>query len=317
MLKSQRNLAAAALLAVVALSTLAALTAPPALAAEPLVDVAWLKAKLGVPGVVVLDVTSNPALYGQGHIPGAVFTHYGKHGWRVDGKKNGHKVSGVLPPVDRLERLIGGLGIGNGDHVVIVANGSGAGEMGTATRIYWTFKVLGHDEVSILNGGMAAWRADKAHPLETTVNKPVPKTFTASFRPELIATDEEVKLALANGTTLIDSRPVDQFLGINKSGSVRAYGTLPGAVSVPGAYMTVNGGGQIRDADAIKRLYAMSKTPTDGEAITFCNTGHWASLGWFVNSEILGNKNTAMYDGSMADWTAEDGADVERKVKLD
>ncbi|UCH76060.1 MAG: sulfurtransferase [Rhodospirillales bacterium] len=293
------------------------LVAGAAAAAEPLVDSAWLKARLGTPGLVVLDVTSNPAVFARGHIPGAVYTHYGKDGWRVDGKKNGRKVAGVLPPIPRLEQLIGGLGIGNDDHVVIVANGFSAAEMGTATRIYWTFKVLGHDPVSILNGGMVAWRADKANPLEANVTKPAPKTFTAAFRPELIATTEDVRLALANGTALIDSRPADQYLGLNKSGSVSAYGTLPRAVSVPGAYMTVNGGGEIRDAGAMRQLYAMSQAPTDGEAITFCNTGHWASLGWFVNSEILGNKNTAMYDGSMADWTTEDDAPVERKVKLD
>lgn len=309
-----RNIAAATILM---LATLAAGYAKPAVAAEPLVDAAWLKGSLGKDGVVVLDVTSNPRAYVQGHIPGAVFTNYGKDGWRTDGKRNGHKVSGVLPEVAVLERLIGGLGIGNSDHVVIVPMGAGAGEMGVATRIYWTFKVLGHDEVSILNGGMAAWMADRGNPLEKTVNKPAPKAFRADFRPELIATADEVKDAMANGTALIDSRPADQYLGINKSGAVRAFGTIPGAVSVPGEYMTVNGGGEIRDAGAMKALYAMAGAPTEGEAITFCNTGHWASLGWFVNSEILGNKRTAMYDGSMADWTTDDAAPVERKVKLD
>lgn len=317
MSKMARSRAVAMFLALVVLPSAATLNALPARAAEPLVNVSWLKSKLGTPGIAVLDVTSNPAVYSRGHIPGAVFTHYGRDGWRVDGKKNGRKVAGLLPPVERLERLIGGLGIGNDDHVVIVANGYSAGEMGTATRLYWTFKVLGHDEVSILNGGMTAWRADKANPLDTTVEKPAHKTFTAKFRPELLATDEEVKAAMARGSTLIDSRPADQYLGINKSGSVRAYGTIPGAVSVPAEYMTVNGGGQIRKANAIKKLYAMSRAPTDGEAITFCNTGHWASIGWFINSEILGNKNTAMYDGSMADWTADDNAPVERRVTLD
>ena len=124
----------------------------------------------------------------EGHIPGAVYTHYTRDKWRVDTKKNGRKVAGVLPPVDHLEKLIGKLGIGNDDHVVIVANGMDAAEMGTATRLYWTFLVLGHDEVSILNGGMAAWKKDKANPLETAANRPRAKTFQASFRDELIAT---------------------------------------------------------------------------------------------------------------------------------
>lgn len=288
-----------------AIAAAVAVGAGTALAAEPLVDAGWLKSKLGEPGLVVLDVTSNPAAYARGHIPGAVFTHYGKDGWRIDGKKNGREVAGLLPPVDHLERLIGGLGIGNNDHVVIVANGYSATEMGVATRIYWTFKVLGHDAVSILDGGMTAWLADKANPLETAAARPAPKVFAANFRPELIATADEVRQALAKGTALIDSRPADQYLGLNKSGAVRAYGTIPGAYSVPAIYATVDDGGQFRDRGALAKIYGLSQAPTEGETITFCNTGHWASLGWFVNSEILGDKNTRLYDGSMVDWSAQ------------
>lgn len=308
MLKLSKAVGAGLLVSLFALS---------AFAAEPLVDTGWVKANLGEPGIVFLDVTSNPGAYARGHIPGAVYTHYKKDKWRVDGKRNGRKVAGVLPDVSYLEMLIGRLGIGNSDHVVIIANGFGAGEMGTATRLYWTFKVLGHNEVSILNGGMNAWVKDRSNPLETAAAKPVAKIFKADFQDDLITTTEEMQAAVGNGITIIDSRPAEQFLGINKSGAVRAYGTVPGAVSVPGAYMTANGGGVIRDGDAMKKLYAMSSAPTDGEAITMCNTGHWASLGWFVNSEILGNKKTAMYDGSLAEWTTDDNAAMERKVSLD
>ena len=296
---------------------LVSLFALSAFAAEPLVDTGWVKASLGKPGIVLLDVTSNPGAYAKGHIPGAVYTHYKKDKWRVDGKRNGRKVAGILPPVADLEKLIGRLGIGNGDHVVIVANGSGATEMGTATRLYWTFKVLGHDEVSILNGGMRAWVKVKANPLETAAAKPAAKTFKADFQEDLVATTEEVQAALKKGTTIIDSRPTEQYLGLNKSGKVRAYGAIPGAVSVPAIYTTVNGGGMFRDGEAMTKLYAMSSAPTDGEAITLCNTGHWASIGWFVNSEILGNLKTSMYDGSMAEWTTDDNAPMERKVSLD
>ncbi len=66
----------------------------------------------------------------------------------------------------------------------------------------------------------------------------------------------------------------------------------------------------------LRRLYAAAKAPTVGPAITFCNTGHWASLGWFVNSELLGNKKTKMYDGSMADWSRDAANPMEQKIKL-
>ncbi len=289
----------------------------PAMAVEPLVDTGWVKNNLGRPGVVFLDVTSNPGAYAKGHVPGAVYTHYRKDKWRVDTTKNGRKVAGVLPPVDHMEKLIGRLGIGNGDHVVIIANGWGAGEMGTATRLYWTFQVLGHDNVSIMDGGMTAWIMNKANPLETAANKPAAKIFKANFRDELIATTDEVKAAMNDGTRLMDSRPVAQHLGVMKSGKVRAFGTIPGAISVPGEYMTVNNGGQLRTSASLAKLYELSSAPTKGKSITFCNTGHWASLGWFADYALLGNKESAMYDGSLAEWTTDDDATMERKVNLD
>ncbi|MBC8337677.1 MAG: sulfurtransferase [Alphaproteobacteria bacterium] len=283
--------------------------------ATPLVDVAWVKANIGKPGIVFLDVRGSAGAFKAGHIPGAIFTSYGRDKWRIKNKKG---VRGMLPPVKDLEKLIGGrLGIGNGDHVVLTPGGYSAGEMGVATRIYWTFKVLGHDAVSILDGGLDSYVSDKKNPLEKTYSPPQPKAFKSNFRAELLATAGDVKKALAgNGTALLDSRPNDQYLGINKSGSVKRSGTLKGAINVPGKWTTVNDGGKFRTADVLRRLYASAKAPTDSKAIMFCNTGHWASLGWFVHFELLGNKQTKMYDGSMADWSVNPANPMEQRVKL-
>ena len=298
---------------IILLFVLAVFFAAPARAATPLVDAAWIKDNIGKPNVVFLDVRGSAGAFRAGHIPGAVFTSYGPKKWRVEIQG----VPGMLPPVKTLEKLIGDLGIGNADHVVVVPGGYSSGEMGVATRIYWTFKVLGHDAVSILDGGMLGYAADRKNPLEKTFARPVPKPFKANFRPDLIATASDIKKALAgDGTTLIDNRSTDQFLGINKSGSVKRPGTLSGAVSLPGRWTTVNDGGKFRTPDVLRRLYATTKAPTVGKAITFCNTGHWSSLGWFVNSELLGNKNTKLYDGSMADWSRDPANPMDRRVKL-
>ena len=128
-------------------------------ATESLVDVEWVKSNIGAPGVVFLDVRGGIAKktkadYLRAHIPGAVWTNYLKDGWRSK-DKNG--TPGQLSAVADLEKLIGGLGIDNDSHVVIIPQGSKAVDMGTGTRIFWTFKVLGHDTVSLLNGGMAAY----------------------------------------------------------------------------------------------------------------------------------------------------------------
>ena len=88
-------------------------------AASPLVDVVWVTANTGKAGVVYLDFRGNAA-YLRGHVPGAIHSNYGKDGWR---EKNSDGTIGMIPSADKLAALIGGLGIGNGDHVVLLPAG--------------------------------------------------------------------------------------------------------------------------------------------------------------------------------------------------
>ena len=245
-----------------------------------------------------MDVRSRSA-YLRGHVPGAVNTRYGRDGWRI--KRQG--VSGMLPPMAALEKLVGNLGIDNTTHVVILPGGYSAGEMGVATRIYWSLKVVGHDDVSILDGGMSAYATDKSAPLKPGMVTPARKIFKAKFQAQHIATAAYVKAGIKGDTRMVDSRPNDQYLGINKSSSVARRGTLPGAVNLPGKWVTEDDGGKFRSADVLKKLFDTVGGVPKGDTIMFCNTGHWASLGWFVQREILGNKKARMYDGSMADWS--------------
>lgn len=286
------------------------LAAAPAFASEPLVDAAWVKEHVGDADTVFLDLRPM-AEYEKGHVPGAVHTDFAKDGWRVDkvlDKASGDKIGGLLPDPAALEPLIGGLGIGNDTRVVLLSPGTSAADLGMSTRLYWTFKVLGHPEVSVVNGGMAAYLADASAPVESGVVTPEAKPFTAKLDTTYLATADDISADMDKGVALLDNRPSDQNLGVNKSGVVTRYGTLPGAKSIPGLWMTKNGGGTLRDADTLRKIYAAAGVPTEGDAVTFCNTGHWASLGWFVNAEVLGNKNTKMYDGSMSEWSHLDPA---------
>jgi len=282
------------------------LAAGAAQAATPLVDVDWLKGNLTKPNLVVLDIRNrignagSREVFAEGHIPGAVYSDYLADGWRVT--RDG--VPGMLPPVGDLEKLIGGLGIGNGDHVVLVAGGINAADMGSATRVYWTFKVLGHDAVSILDGGHAAWVAAGAPVEKGTAPRPA-KTFAADFRPELIASRADVVAAQKTGTVLIDNRPPAQYSGAAKHAKAQRGGTIPGAVNLPQEKITKDNGGFFADSGTIGKLLAAVGIKKDGPAITFCNTGHWASLGWFVEHELRGNEQTRMYDGSMVDYTSD------------
>ena len=216
----------------IAMTVSLALGAGIAGAATPLVDVEWIKVHSCDENVRVLDVRNridggSKADYVKGHIPCAVYADYFA-GWRSKVKG----VPGMLSPVDKLEKLIGKLGIDNETHVVIYHAGKRAVDMGTATRIYWTLKTLGHDQVSILNGGWMAYIGNPKKPknrVEQGDNPPVAKIFKANLRREMIATKEDVAAAIQNKITLVDMRPQHQYLGINKSGSAKRAGTLPGA----------------------------------------------------------------------------------------
>ncbi|MCP4414691.1 MAG: sulfurtransferase [Gammaproteobacteria bacterium] len=285
-------------------------------AASPLVEPVWVKNNIGKEGIVFLDVSSNAKSFAKAHIPGAVFTHYKNDNWRITKNVNEKKVKGLLPDMLHLEKLIGGLGIGNDDHVIIIANGFSAGEMSTATRIYWTFKVIGHDNVSILSGGMSNYMSNKGFPIKSGASKPMAKSFKGELNTAVLATESDVKNATANNIKLIDSRSYEQFLGINKSGSVQHPGTLENAISLPGSWLTENSDNLFRNKQQLNKLFQFAGAPTTGDVITFCNTGHWASLGWFVSSELIGNKNTRLYDGSMAEWSINTANKMASKVEL-
>lgn len=294
-------LAAAGFLAAAGSAQAAALTD------QPLVDTAWLKDHLGHEDLVVLDIRDSVKngetgavtdLYAQGHVPGAVHAPYAASGWRA---KQGETV-GMLPPVEDLEQKIGALGIDDDTHVVIVPNGTDASDFGSATRVYWTFKVLGHDEVSILEGGWKGWQSAGA-PVSTDAATPDAAAFKADFQPQLIADAADVRAALDTGVELIDARPVEQYLGNSKSPVARVPGTIPGSANVANGLFYDGETGDFAGKDTIDALLAQVGVDPQGEQIAYCNTGHWASVAWFGLSEVQGNENVSMYDGSLADWT--------------
>ena len=315
----RNRIAALALAAGLAASSLFAGIAA---AAQPLVEAAWLKANLGKPGLVVIDLRSGGGAtredYLKEHIPGAVFSDYAKDGWR----EKINNVEGMLPPPEKVERVIGALGIDNKSHVVIVPMGRQALDMGAATRLYWTFKVMGHDEVSILDGGWVGWTrelgADKkpVNPIASGGVTPQARTFKANLRSEMLIDADGVQKAMARGVILVDNRPNDFYVGATQAPVADAPGTIPGAKNVPESWITGNNGGTFRTKALLSSLYRQAGVDVNAEQISFCNTGHWASLGWFAASEIVGNKKTLMYDGSMAEWTKDPKRPIQQTIKL-
>ena len=282
-------------------------TSAMASSSTPLVDSAWLAAQSGSEKLRIIDLRNkidggSYETWLEGHIPGSVHSDYLKDGWRV-GRDD---VVGLLPESNQFQALARKLGVNQDTHVVLVPAGVNATDFGSAARAYWTFKVFGHEAVSILDGGYAAWTAAFPDAIEAGAQPaPADGNFVANFKPAGYASIEEVKaLAASNGAaTLLDGRTKEQFDGFAKHPKAREVGHIPGAVLLSQANAYDPASNRLKSADALAEIYGDLDS---GRIVSYCNTGHWAATNWFVLSEVLGRDNVQLYDGSMVEWSADE-----------
>lgn len=278
-------------------------------AAEPLVSPQWLAQHRNDADLIVLDIRSaidggGAEAFAKAHIPGAVHSDYDKAGWRV----TRNNVPFMVPTVAELEKLIGELGIDEDSHVVVVPAGVHVLDFGSAARTYWTLKYVGVKNVSILDGGMAAWQA-AGNPVESGASKPSPKIFTATVDKSIVAEAPEVEAIQKNhSATLVDARPATFFTGKEKAPASLAYGHIPGAVNVDSAAFYDPQANKLKPKAELAQI---AQSIHDGPAVSYCNTGHWAATDWFVLSEVLGRPNVRLYAGSMVEWTANPAHPIE------
>jgi thiosulfate/3-mercaptopyruvate sulfurtransferase len=274
---------------------------------SPLVSADWLAEHLGE--VIVLDIRSavdggGVAAYEAAHVPGAIHTDYVRDNWRaVKGM-----ATGMLPELDYLSDLFGRLGLTPAHHAVIASAGTSPGDFCAAARIYWTLKVCGHDKVSILDGGMAAWQAG-ARALESGRNAPkAAASYPVKLREELRADLAKVEAAIANGSeTMLDSRSEGYFAGREKSPQAKRGGRLPHALLIDHTQVFDPATRRLRPRADLEKLFGdLPALPV----VNYCNTGHQAAANWFVLSEVLG-RPSKLYDGSMSEWTEDDDRPVD------
>ena len=277
--------------------------------AQPLVTPQWLNTHINDADLLVLDIRSaidggGAQAYAAGHIPKSVHSDYDKAGWRV----TRNNVPFMVPTVPELEKLIGDLGIDEETRVVIVPAGVSVLDLGSATRTYWTLKYVGVQKVSILDGGIAAWR-EAGLPLETGTNAPSPKIFTATIDKSILAEAHEVEsIEGKSGAILVDARPASFFLGKEKAPASKAYGRIPGALNIDSAEFYDTQSNRLKPKAALAVVADLAPT---GPIVNYCNTGHWASTDWFVFHELLGRKDAKLYAGSMVEWTSNESRPIE------
>lgn len=287
-----------------------AMPMPRAALPRPLVSTAWLHDHLGDADLVVLDASwylpsagrAPRAEFEREHIPGALF-------WDLDlNSAQNTTLPHMLPSPGELERLIGGFGIGTATRVVVY-DGSNANL--SAPRVWWTLRVAGHEDVAVLDGGMAVWRAE-GRPLESGPTTPVPSHFTARFRPELVASREAVQARLADPETqLVDARSAGRFHGTEPEPRPGLRGGhIPGARNVPFAEVT-GADGRLLPADELRRRFLAAGLDLEKDVIASCGSGVSAcALG--LGLDVLGHRRWAVYDGSWAEWGREDGPPIAR-----
>ncbi len=270
-----------------------------ALAAQPLVAPAELAMKLGDSRLRIIDIregtVEGKSAYEVEHIAGAQHAPYAK--WRGPMESQGK-----LPATETLTALIQQLGIDRTTPVVVVYEGEDSTDFGSAARVYWTLKAAGVSTLSVLNGGMTAWRAARL-PVSTETLVRAPSGFQVALDSRLIATRDDVAQAMRNRSArLLDTRPAEYFVGETRHTAAKTPGTIVGAKNMSHEVWFAKDA-KLLPVHDIKRVAQQAGVHTDQPTISFCNTGQWAATTWFVLSELLGRDDVKLYPESVVGWS--------------
>ena len=265
----------------------------------PLVPVDWLAARMGSPGLVVVDASwylpiQNRSAVGEylaGHLPGAVF-------WDIDALSDrASPLPHMLPDPETLARAIGVLGIGNDDRVVVY---DGSPNHATAGRVWWALRVAGHQQVAVLDGGLNAWRR-AGLPIHAGWTQWAPKRFTARWRSELVRSRRDVEQAAESGGQILDARSRGRFAGTEPEPRPGLRGGhIPGSKNLPYPELTAPNGA-FGDVAALRALLEQSGIDLRRPVITSCGSGVTACA-LALALEAVGHREWSVYDGSWAEW---------------
>ncbi|BCI84226.1 MULTISPECIES: sulfurtransferase [Mycobacteriaceae] len=271
---------------------------------DVLVSTEWAENNLDTAGVVFVEVDENTSAYDdEGHIPGAV-----KLDWRDDLQDS---VKRDFVDQQQFSKLLSDKGISNDDTVVLY----GGNNNWFAAYAYWYFKLYGHNDVKLLDGGRKRWELDDrplvkdatVRPATSYEAKPIDNSIRA-FRDEVIAA--------INTKNLVDVRSPDEFSGkilapahLPQEQSQRP-GHVPSAINVPWS-RAANDDGTFKSDEELAKIYADAGLDGEKETIAYCRIGERSSHTWFVLQELLGHRNVKNYDGSWTEYGSLVGAPIE------
>ena len=260
---------------------------------DVLVTADWAEKNLGTDGIVFLEVDEDTTAYDGGHLPGAV-----KINWSTELQD---QVRRDISSPEQFAALLSAKGVGNDDTVILY----GGNNNWFAAYAYWQFKLYGHHDVKLLDGGRKKWELD-GRPLTTEVVARPATSYAVNGEPDVSirAFRDEVVAAIGN-KNLVDVRSPDEF-----SGKILAPAHLPqeqsqrpghitSAINIPWS-KAANEDGTFRSDDELRALYADAGLDESKPTIAYCRIGERSSHTWVVLRELLGHSDVKNYDGS---WT--------------
>ncbi|GHE30434.1 sulfurtransferase [Streptosporangium violaceochromogenes] len=268
-----------------------------------LVDADWVEANLGTDGIVLVEVDEDTSAYEKGHIRGAV---------RVDWKTD------LQDPVRRdfvdregFEALLSARGIANDDTVVLY----GGNNNWFAAYAYWYFKLYGHENVKLLDGGRKKWELDSRELVKDVPNRPATEYRATEQDLSIRAFRDDVVSAIGK-LNLVDVRSPDEFTGkllapahLPQEQAQRA-GHVPTARNIPWS-KAANDDGTFKSDEALKALYEAEGVDFAKDTIAYCRIGERSAHTWFVLHELLDQPSVKNYDGSWTEYGSLVGVPIE------
>ncbi|MER5645507.1 sulfurtransferase [Streptosporangium sp. NPDC002524] len=268
-----------------------------------LVDADWVEANLDTPGVVLVEVDEDASAYDKGHIRGAV-----KVDWKQD----------LQDPVRRdfidregFQALLSSRGIANDDTVVLY----GGNNNWFAAYAYWYFKLYGHENIKLLDGGRKKWELDSRELVKDVVARPA-TSYQAKDQDLSIRAFRDDVVAAIGKLNLVDVRSPDEFSGkllapahLPQEAAQRG-GHVPTARNIPWS-KTANDDGTFKTDEDLKALYEGEGVDFSKDTIAYCRIGERSAHSWFVLHEILDQASVKNYDGSWTEYGSLIGVPIE------
>ncbi|HEY6575934.1 MAG TPA: sulfurtransferase [Mycobacterium sp.] len=270
---------------------------------DVLVTTDWAESNLDAPNTVYVEVDEDTSAYEGGHIAGAV-----RLDWKTELQD---QVKRDFVDAQQFSKLLSDKGISNDDTVILY----GGNNNWFAAYAYWYFKLYGHQNVKLLDGGRKKWELESRQLVKDVPDR-ASTSYTAKSPDNSIRAFRDEVIAAIGAKNLVDVRSPDEFSGkilapahMPQEGSQRP-GHIPTAISVPWS-KAANEDGTFKSDEDLAKLYAEAGLDGQKETIAYCRIGERSSHTWFVLQELLGHENVKNYDGSWTEYGSLVGAPIE------